>query len=71
MLTLQPAPCANAGVSCEWPSGRRRKRSRKEMEEVRRQEAELASGNGERTGAEVSSPTGPLASGRNHQLIRY
>lgn len=33
--------CLKAKESCEWPSGRRRKRTRKEMDEARRLEAAL------------------------------
>ncbi|BEI92189.1 uncharacterized protein CcaverHIS019_0410090 [Cutaneotrichosporon cavernicola] len=31
--------CAKGGATCEWPTGRRRKRTRREMEEARRVEA--------------------------------
>jgi hypothetical protein len=36
--------CLKNNVTCEWPSGRRKKRTRKEMEEARRIEAQLQVG---------------------------
>lgn len=34
--------CTKAGATCEWPAGRRRKRTRREMEEARRVEAAVS-----------------------------
>jgi len=42
-MTDQQA-CKKSNVTCEWPSGRRKKRTRKEMEEARRIEAQLRPG---------------------------
>lgn len=54
--------CGKAGAECEWPSGRRRKRTRREMEEARRVEAAAATsapstGSG-MTQYGISPPTG-------------
>jgi hypothetical protein len=41
MRNANSQACRKSGVTCEWPSGRRKKRTRKEMEEARRLEAQL------------------------------
>lgn len=46
--------CKKSSVTCEWPSGRRKKRTRKEMEEARRLEAQYIPRPSDQVSSEVS-----------------
>ena len=59
--------CLKARESCEWPSGRRRKRTRKEMDEARKLEAALRPDNVQAASDEVGSAGRAVLSGSHSQ----